>query len=187
MHISGQGSLLKRLTPRRLHLSARARWALIGVAVVAGLYLMSPYFALWRLDRTAVNGPTSALSALVEIEAVRDQIRRRLNKEQDSRIGEVSGPFIDWIQRAIRGNRTDALDAIVTLAWLRNLLLTHAQTSEGFWPAIRFAFFDNPIRFRVRIGARSQGPGSSDAESRPQVHLILERRLLGWRVTAAYY
>lgn len=191
MHPHGEHSLLKMLTQRRPQLSPRARWALIGLAFLTALYLASPYLALWRLDRTAVNGPTSALNRLVDIEAVQDQIRRRLNKDQDSRIGEVSEPFIDWIQRTIRGRPPNALQMTVTLAWLRSLLLTHAddapQNSGGFWPAISYAFFETPTRFRVQLGAAGE-PEQRESAPRPApVHLILEWRGLGWRVTAAYY
>jgi hypothetical protein len=191
MNPHGEHPPLKMLTQRRLHLSPRARWALIGLAFLTALYLASPYLALWRLDRTAVNGPTSALNRLVDIEAVQDQIRRRLNKDEDSRIGEVSEPFIDWIQRTIRGRSPNALRMTVTLAWLRSLLLTHAQNgtqnTAGFWPAISYAFFETPTRFRVQLGAAGE---AAQRESNPlpaPVHLILEWRGLGWRVTAAYY
>lgn len=185
MNAYGQRPLLKMLTKRRLRLSSRARWTLIGLAFLTALYLASPYLALWRLDRTAVNGPTAALGPLVDIEAVQDQIRRRLNKEQDSRIGEVSGPFIDWIQRTIRGQDADALRATVTPAWLRSLLLTHAQDSAGFWPAISYAFFETPTRFRVQLGSAREA-AARESDPAP-VHLILEWRGLGWQVTAAYY
>jgi hypothetical protein len=187
MNPRGERPPLKMLTERRLHLPPRARWALIGLAFLTALYLASPYLALWRLDRTAVNGPTSALSPLVDIEAVQDQIRRRLNKDQNSRIGEVSEPFIDWIQRTIKGREPNALKMTVTPAWLRSLLLTHAQGSAGFWPAISYAFFETPTRFRVQVGATQEAVYTEPAPTPAPVHLILEWRGIGWRVTAAYY
>jgi hypothetical protein len=177
--------LTKRFGRPRLRPTPALRWTAAGLSILACLYLASPYVALWRLDRAAVNGPTVALAALVDIDAVRDQIRRRLNKEEESRIGEVSDAFIDWIQDGIRRQRSRPLAHSIDLAWIRELLLSHAEDRAGFWPAVAYAFFDSPTQFRVRIDSRASesAPGSTP----PPVHLQFQRRWLGWRVIAAYY
>ncbi len=166
---------------------APLRWLLLGLIVVGSLYLVSPYIALWRLNLTSVHGPTSALSTVVDIEAVRDQIQRRLNKDRTSVIGEVSDAFIDWIQQSIRRDNGEALRRAVTLGWVRQLLLTHAKDSDGFWPVIRYAFYDSPLEFRVQIGHRSASDEDRQENMPMPVHLRFERTWLGWRVIAAYY
>ncbi|MBK5941660.1 DUF2939 domain-containing protein [Halochromatium roseum] len=168
-------------------LPAGARWALLALLITSCLYLLSPYITLWRLNFITVNGPTSALSSVVDIDAVHEQIQRRLNKERDSAIGEVSDAFIDWIQEAIRRDGTNALANTVTLGWLRQLLLTHDEDGDGFRPAIRYAFYSSPIRFEVQIGDQTPSPASTDVPQPTPVHLRLGRTWLGWRVIAAYY
>lgn len=173
--------LPKALLRSRFRLSRRLMWPSVGIALLLLLYLMSPYLTLWRLDHRVKHGPTAALSGLVDIEAARDQIMRRLNKDQDSRIGEVSDGFIAWVQLSIRDQQPDALANAVTLAWVRQLLLAHSAGDGGFLPAVTYAFYDSPVSFQVKVGSnagrRAIGP----------VFLRLERRLLGWRVTAIYY
>jgi len=180
-------ALRKELPRRRLHAPLGLRWIGLGLLVSLSLYLISPYFSLWRLDQTAVNGPTAALGALVDLDTTREQILRRLNKDQDSAIDEVSDAFIDWIQQNIRGNGEDALRQTVTLAWVRERLLSHSNGTKGFWPALSYAFFDTPTSFRARIGPSLEAARESDWTGPPPVNLRLERGWLRWRVTALSY
>ena len=180
-------SLRNELPRRRLHAPPGLRWIGLGLLVTLSLYLISPYLSLWRLDQTAVNGPTAALDSLVDLEAIREQILRRLNKDQDSAIGEVSDAFIDWIQQSIRRNGEDALRQTVTLAWVRERLLSHSNGTRGFWPALSYAFFDTPTSFIVRIGPALEAGRESDWNGPSPVNLRLERGWLRWRLTALSY
>jgi AcrR family transcriptional regulator len=167
---------------RRLHLldnirASRWRRWLLPLVLVAALLLLWPYLSLWRLNARVMNEPPAALEPMVNIEAVRDEIRRRLNKEADSRIGEVSDPFIAWIEQGIRRSGDDTLEQAVTLAWLHARLQGHALSEQGFLPALSYAFFDPPDGFLVRIGKPDDSP----------TFLRMQPALLGWRVTAAYY
>ncbi|MEA1052235.1 DUF2939 domain-containing protein [Lamprobacter modestohalophilus] len=175
------------LRGRLQRLPVGVRWALLALLITSCLYLVSPYITLWRLNFITVNGPTSALSSVVDIDAVHEQIQRRLNKERDSAIGEVSDAFIDWIQEAIRRNGAETLTHTVTLDWLRQLLLTHDVDGVGFRPAIRSAFYSSPIHFKVQIGDQMPSPDSTDVPLPTPVHLRLGRTWFGWRVIAAYY
>lgn len=185
---ASQLPIQERLTRGRLQrLPSGARWALLALLIASCLYLVSPYITLWRLNFMTVNGPTSALSSVVDIDAVHEQIQRRLNKERDSAIGEVSDAFIDWIQQTIRRDGAEALSNTVTLGWLRQLLLTHAKDGDGFWPAIHSAFYTSPTGFRVQIGDQTPAPEGTQEPQPTPVHLRLGRTWLGWRVIAAYY
>ena len=99
MSNAGPLPIPKILPQRRFPVPEPLRWLVLSLIVAGSLYLVSPYITLWRLNLTSVHGPTSALSTLVDIETVRDQIQRRLNKDRTSVIGEVSDVFIDWIQQ----------------------------------------------------------------------------------------
>jgi hypothetical protein len=181
----------------RLPSQPSLRRLLIGLLIASSLFLSSPYLSLWRLNQTSVNGPTAALEQLVDIDAVRDQIQQRLNKEHTSAIGEVSDAFVQWIQSSLRRHGSSALQQEVTLGWMRQLLLDHAQGRDGFWPNIRYAFFSSPNRFRVEImapttsAAAAAGAEANDnaAQLEPlmPLQLLLARTWLSWRVIAAYY
>lgn len=153
------------------------RWLAPSLLLVLAALLLWPYVALWRLSHQVASSPPAALEGFVDIESVRDQIRRRLNKEADSEIGEVSDPFIEWIEQGIRRPGNETLQRTVTLEWLHGLLREQARGERGFLPAVRYAFYDPPDGFRVRIAA----------EGKPPLHLRLEPGVFGWRVTAVYY
>lgn len=187
MPVSSQAPLRPALPHRRPWLPARVRWVALGVLIIASLYLISPWISLWRLDRTTVNGPTSALGRLVDLEAVRAQILSRLDKDRPSAIGEVSDAFIDWVQTTIRREGLQALPQEITLSWVRERLLTQAEGRRGFWPAIRYAFYDGPTSFRVRIGPPAPSTEDAPTTPAPPVQLRLERGWLEWRVTAISY
>jgi hypothetical protein len=144
-----------------------------------GLLLMMiwPYVDLWRLNRLVLQEPPSALSRLVDIDSVREQILRRLNKDTDSQVGDVSDPFIEWIERGMRTPGNERLRETVTLHWLHQLLSAQGVEGRGFLPAVRYAFFEPPDGFLVRIGGSDGAP----------VWLRMGLGLLGWRVTAVYY
>ena len=170
---------------RRLHLLGNLRqprrrlprWLAPSLLLGVALLLISPYLTLWRLNQAALGGSPSDLSGLVDIDEVRDQIRRRLNKDAASSIGDVSGPFIQWIEQGIRETGNETLSRTVTLPWLQQLLASRAEGDRGFLPQVRYAFYDPPNGFLVRIGPREQG----------LLHLRMELRPLGWRVVAVYY
>lgn len=187
MPVSSQAPLRPALPNRRPWLPARTRGVAVGVLIIASLYLVSPWISLWRLDRTSVNGPTSALDSLVDLDAVREQILRRLDKDRPSTIGEVSDAFIDWVQTTIRREGPQALPQHITLSWVRERLLAHAEGQRGFWPAISHAFYDSPTSFRVRIGQPGAHTKGTPTTPAPPVQLRLERGWLDWRVTAISY
>ncbi|KAA6187336.1 DUF2939 domain-containing protein [Thiohalocapsa marina] len=174
---------LIRLRPRPWPSRLPVPWArrllrLVVLLVVAALLTLPwPYLTLWRLNAVIQQGTPQALAPMVRIESVREQIRRRLNKEAASHIGEVSDPFIDWIQRSIRRADNDGLQQSVTLEWLYGLLSMHATPGRGFLPAVSQAVFVSPVGFRVRIGAGDI----------PATTLRLGLGWSGWRVVAAYY
>lgn len=137
-------------------------------------YLAWPYVTLWRLDRALTQGDTRDLAALVDLDAVRDEIRRKLNKESSSTLDAVSDVFIDWLEQAIRRNGTGALDQQVDLDWVRSRLLSHSAPGTGLLGALSSAYFDHPLHLALRIGAPEASP----------VYARLTFNGVGWRLTA---
>jgi hypothetical protein len=151
----------------------------LGLALLlAGLvYLAWPYLALWGLSRAVASPDPEALSNRVDLAAVRGEIRRKLNKDSPSAIGRVSDPFIQWLERGIQRLGTGALDELVTLDWVRELLNGQSQPGQGFLPRVSYAFFDAPGGFAVRL----------DAPDRPPLHFRMTLDGVRWMVTAVYY
>ena len=142
------------------------------------MFVAWPYYTVWELERAAVLNDVPAMNRLVDLQAVRDQIKRRLNKEVDSTVGDVSNAFVDWLQDGIRRLGAGAVDRLVTLDWVREQLISKSSVGKppGFVDQISYAFFDSPDGFLVRIGELGADP----------VHLRLSLGTRGWRVTALY-
>lgn len=152
------------------------RWSL--ALILAGLvYLAWPYLALWELSRAVADPNPEAVAERVDIEAVRGEIRKKLNKDSRSAIGKLSDPFILWLERGIRRLGTGALDDLVTLDWVRERLTANSPPGQGFLPQVSYAFFDSPGGFEVRLGTPGQAP----------VHFRMALQGFRWRVTVVYY
>jgi len=163
---------------------ARRAMRILGVALLVAvalllMFLSWPYFTLWRLDQAVRDRDAAALAELVDLDAVRGEIKKKLNKDADSTIGDLSDPFIRWLQEGIQTLGGDALDRLVTLPWVRARLLDRSagDVDEGFLGQVTYAFFDAPDAFVARIGEATDNP----------VRVRLTLRGPDWRVTALYY
>lgn len=165
--------------------SARARagrtvrWLLLPLAALALGYLLWPYVTVWRLDIALRTGDAQAFTGLVDIAAVRGEIKKKLNKDAESRIATVSDGFIRWLQQGIKDLGSDAVDEAVTPAWVRGRLLAHTPGvgPRGFLGEVSYAFFESLGRFRFTVGAPDDEP----------VQVELDLGLDGWQITAVYY
>lgn len=169
---------MRDLRERRLPQLPASSWrllAFLGLLVLA--LLLSPYWTLWRLSRAAASPTPAALAAYVDLDAVREEIRRRLNKDVSSRIGEVSDPFIEWIAEGLQTNGTDAIDHLVDLEWIAQLLRPDRYRSQSLFEDVSYAFYDVPHGFLVRLDGGREQP----------VTLLLRPTPVRWRITAAYY
>lgn len=140
------------------------------------LYGAWPYVTLWNLHLAVMHDDQAALGRLVDLDAVRAQIARRLNKEHESRIEELSDAFIIWLESGIRQHGTDVLQSLVTLDWVQDQLVA-AYSGLGLMSALSYGFFDSPAGFLVRM---ERGDGTL-------VTLRLELRGMTWRVATVYY
>ena len=150
--------------------------ALLFLLILA--FLTWPYTAIYRLNKALEQQHRQSLNEMIDIDSVRDQIKRKLNKNLDSSIGSVSNSFVDWLQTGIQQLGGDAIDKLVDEEWVAAQLRSHnPDPSEGgFLSHLSYAFFDGPDRMLLRIGELDDNP--------VHVHLSLEGTQ--WRVTAVY-
>lgn len=141
-------------------------------------FLIWPYTAVYRLDQALARHHRQTLAEMVDIESVRGQIKRRLNKNLDSSIGDVSNSFVDWVQNGIRKLGANAIDQMVDTDWVAAQLRSHNPNPNegGFFNQISYAFFDRPDRLLLRVG---------DLDDHP-VHAQLKLQGTKWRITAVY-
>lgn len=141
-------------------------------------FLIWPYTAVYRLDRALALHHRQTLAEMIDIESVREQIKRKLNKNLNSSIGEVSNGFIDWLQDGIQQLGAEAIDQMVTTDWVASQLRSHNQNpgEGGFYQQLSYAFFDGPDQLLLRIG---------DLDNNP-VHAHLKLEGAKWRITAVY-
>ncbi|MBK1649736.1 DUF2939 domain-containing protein [Rhabdochromatium marinum] len=164
------------LRQRRLRLPTWTRRALLAVAMVLLVLFVSPYWTLWRLSQAARSDAPEALAPFVDLEAVRREIRRRLNKDVSSHIGAVSDPFIAWIAQGLQRQGAAAIDSMVTLDWI-NGLLHGDHTTASLLNRVRYAFYDPPHGFLIELA-------HPDGRS---IMLQLRPAPLIWRITTVYY
>ena len=178
--------MIKRLSVSWPRLGPTRRTRLMRLApvltLVALAYLLWPYVALWGLSRAAADPDPAVLADHIDLTAVRDEIRRKLNKDSHSAIGTLSDPFIQWLEQGIRRLGTGALDELVTQEWVRERLTVGSAPGQGLLGRVSYAFFDAPAGFAVSLGAMG-----SDTQRQTQVHLRMSLDGFRWVVSAVYY
>jgi hypothetical protein len=142
-------------------------------------YTAWPYYHIWQLNQAAIMGDRATLSRLVDLPRVQTEIKKKLNKDVDSAVGEVSNRFVSWLQTGIQRLGNDAVEQLVTLDWVEEQLLSTSPAGShgGFLPQVSYAFFDSISGFRLRIGAPREAPA----------HIRMRLQKGHWRVIAVYH
>lgn len=153
------------------------KWLLLLTVLLALGYGSSPYVMLWQLNQALLHNEQATFTALVDVDAVRDAIRRRLNKDDISPIAEISDGFIDWLDAGIRYHGVTVLEKLVTREWLREQLRARMVTPRGFLPALTASSFMDWHTFQVQIVV----------EKMPPLVLGLQLNTQGWRVAMLSY
>ena len=113
-------ALRVRLCPSRRMRPHDHRMKYFAVTAFFGLlaYLAWPFYHVWQLNQAVVAGDRASLSRLVDLPRVKIEINKKLNKEVDSVVGEVSSSFVRWLQEGIHRLGNDAVERLVTLDWV---------------------------------------------------------------------
>ncbi|MEW8029162.1 MAG: DUF2939 domain-containing protein [Candidatus Thiodiazotropha sp.] len=146
--------------------------------LIALAFLIWPYTAVYSLDQALQSNDQRMLNEMIDLASIREQIKRKLNKNVQSTIGEVSNSFIDWLQNGIQRMGADAVERMVDYQWVVAQLRSHNRKPEqgGILDRMTYAFFDGPDRLLLRIGDLDDNP----------VHAHLSLQGLQWRITAVY-
>jgi len=149
-----------------------------GITLVLLGFLAWPYMAIYQLDQALKTNDHQAIERLVDIQAIQQQVKRKMNKEVTSTIGEVSNGFIDWLQAGIQRLGNDAIEDLVNMDWVISQLRSPNPNPHagGFLHQLDYAFFDGPHSLMLRIGELGDNP----------VHARLTLQGTQWRITALY-
>jgi len=141
-------------------------------------FLAWPFTVIYRLDQALQTNDQAAIHQLIDIRAIQQQIKRKMNKEVESSIGDVSNSFVEWLQDGIQRLGNDAIERMVTTDWVVSELRSHNADPRrgGFLDHLSYAFFDGPDSLLLRIGELDDNP----------VHARLTLKHLDWRITAIY-
>jgi hypothetical protein len=150
----------------------------IAIFFILAAYLIWPFTVLLQLERAMLQDDRAAVAQIIDVNSLRDQIKRRMNKEVQSSIGEVSNGFVDWLQNGLRRLGADAVDKLVTLDWALFQLRAHNENPQhgGYIDQLTYAFFDGPDRLLLRVGELDGHP----------VHAHLTLKNAKWRITSIY-
>jgi len=148
--------------------STRLRSVLVaGLVVLIGLYLASPYYALWRLRAALDSGDRSNLEARIDFPSVRESMKNRMQGQlaekmkddkdlQNNPFAAVGNSFGDTIINT-------AIDNLITPGAISSFIADTKSAFQGSdqnggaekklidWSKVRFAFFTGPTRFTVNI------------------------------------
>ncbi|WP_172452623.1 DUF2939 domain-containing protein [Chromatium okenii] len=153
------------------------KWLIVLALLLALGYGSWPYVTLWQLNQALLHNEQVTLTALIDVDAVRDAIRRRLNKDETSPIAEISDNFINWLGAGIRYHGVAVLEKLITREWIREQLQARMTTEGGFLPALTASSFVNWRTFQVQIVS----------EKMPPLILGLQLDTHGWRVAMLSY
>ena len=143
-------------------------------------YIAWPYVTILRLDRALTNNDLTSLEHLVDLEAVQQELKERMDQGLHGAVGREKNPMLDFIRGGISQLGGSAIQQMVTMEWVRDKLLSKADRgSEGapsWLGAVGFAFFESYDRVLIRVGRLGADP----------VHVRLRLRDWDWRVVAVY-
>ena len=149
------------------------------VLLALAAFVAWPYAVTYRLDNALVQNEHQALQALVDIEAVRGQVRQRL-EQQIGGTDTGQNAVLQWLSDGVRRLGDGAIDRLIDLDWVRETLLAQSanarDTEPSFIRHIDFAFFESWNRFVIRLGELGKSP----------TFAILSLQGWNWRVTAVY-
>ena len=141
-------------------------------------FLAWPFTAIYRLDQALIENDRQALERLVDVESIQQQIKRKMNKNVESTIGDVSNSFVEWLQNGIQDLGNDAIESMVNLDWVLTQLRAKNPDNRrgGFIDHLSYAFFDGHDSLLLRIGELGENP----------VHARLTLQNTEWRISAIY-
>jgi len=156
-------------------------YSLLFAALLA--FAAWPYYHVFRIDDALGKDDLDALGQLVDLEAIRREITRRLDAGLQATTGEpAQGSVLGWLQQNLRQAGENAVEQSITIEWVRDRLKGAVSRASDkpkpyFIGATTFAFFESYDSFIIRLG--ELGKNAS------HVRMKLEGDYR-WRITGIY-
>jgi hypothetical protein len=137
-----------------------------------------PYYQVFRLDEALGRNDTAALAELIDVQAIRDNYRSRVEDVVGMPEPQDPGSALAWLQQNLQRLGESALEQTITLEWVRDTLKESAAraTEEKppyFMAGIDYAFFESYDSFIIRLGELGRGA----------THVRMRLQDSTWRVT----
>jgi len=146
------------------------RYALIGASVLLLLYLVSPYFSLWRLRAALDSGDRDSLESRIDFPSVReslkDQLRIHMAKSmaedkdlKDNPFGGLAAAFAPMMVNYVVDNFVTPSGISALIGDSKSALAKDpdstspppTQKKSIDWSKMHYAFFTSPTQFMVDI------------------------------------
>lgn len=148
------------------------------LALILALFVAWPYTTLYRLDRALAHNDEAALVELLDITAIRAQMKRNIERDMSNALGGDSHTVLGWVKEQLNDLGGEAIEEFVDVSWVAETLNAAARRhgASGFSDGVDYAFYESWNRFIIRLGTLGDDP----------THLRLSLSSTGWRVTAVY-
>ncbi len=146
--------------------------------LIFAIFVAWPYTTLYRLDRALSHDDEAALVELIDITAIRAQMKRNIERDMSSTLGGNSHTVLGWVKDQLNDLGGEAIEEFVDVSWIAGTLDAAARRhgASGFSDSVDYAFFESWNRFIIRLGTLGDEP----------THLRLCLSSAGWRVTAVF-
>jgi hypothetical protein len=151
---------------------------LIIFTSIAGLAW--PYLYVWRLDTAVASGNLVALERLVDVDALRTQVKDDFKRDVDRTVGSDGGKVFRWLKQGIALVSDSAIEANIDLEWARSALGTRPGDPPTPRPSligdVSYAFYESYDTFFMRLGELGEQP----------VHVRMALQEGTWRVVEIF-
>jgi len=142
------------------------------------VFIIWPYYHLYRLDNALSSPSSTALAGLIDVQAIRDNTRNRIKWMLGLKERMNSNDPIGWLQQGLQRAGEAALEETINQEWVQRELRDAVTTAVDKRPAyllaaVEFAMFEGWDSFIVRLGRL----GYRDT------HLRLRLEGMTWKVT----
>ena len=144
-------------------------WGLLLVSIVYGGW---PYAYAYRIDKALTESDRAVLNRLVDLDAIRSEIKRNIERDMDTALGADSDGVLGWLKSKVSEIGERAIDESIDLAWVSRVLTANGS----FRQQTTHAFFESWNEFVIRLGELDQEP----------VHVRMTLTSGNWRITAIY-
>lgn len=154
---------------------------MLAFLVLLGIlgFVIWPYSVVYRLDQALLAGDNSELEKLLDLPAIRQQLKQQLDQNIEGYTEQLDNLVLRFLRGGVKEIGAISLETI-DADWVQAALQAPQQQlskpRKGLLGGFTFACFESPTRFLVRAGELGKNP----------VHLYLTLRRWQWRVTAVF-